>query len=94
LAAHGPALPQGEWAQKVDIVASLLDGYFNRFDEVIEPPSLIDGGEIIRALGIPQGERVGTLLSEISLAQADGEVTTREQALQLARKVHTELGEA
>ncbi len=87
MAEYGPALPQGEWAQKVDIVVSLLDGYFIRFHEVIEPPVLINGDELMRALQISQGKRVGTLLSAISEAQAAGDVTTREQALQLARRL-------
>jgi len=92
LAAKGPELSQWEWAQKVDTVVALLDGYFKRFAEVIEPPKLIDGRELMHALRIPPGERVGAILSEISAAQASGEVINREQAIQLARTLHTESG--
>ena len=93
LAEHGPALPQTEWAQKVECVVALLDGYFNRYTEVIEPPALIDGSELMAALGISAGERVGSLLSQIKVAQAAGEVISREQALQLARTLHAQRGE-
>jgi len=93
LAEHGPALPQTEWTQKVDCVVALLDGYFNFYREVIEPPTLIDGSELMAALDISAGERVGVLLAEIKARQAAGEVTTREQALQLARTLHAQRAE-
>ena len=93
LAEHGPALPRNEWAQKIDCVVGLLDGYFNRFAEVIEPPALIDGTDLMAALDISEGERVGALLFEIRAGQAAGEVTTREQALQLARTLYAQRDE-
>ena len=88
LAEHGPTLPQNEWAQKVDCVVALLDGYFNRFTEEIEPPALIDGSELMAALDISAGKSVGALLCEIREEQAAGEVNNREQAFQLARTLH------
>ena len=88
LAAQGPELNQREWAQHVDAVVDLFDAYFNRFDEVIAPPSLINGRELMQELGIPPGARVGMFLSEISEAQACGEVTNRSQAIELARKLY------
>ena len=91
LAAQGPELQQREWARNVDTVVYLLDGYFNRFAEVIEPPRLIDGRELMQVLGIPPGDLVGRLLSEISEAQASGEVTNRTQAIQLSRTLYTQL---
>ena len=71
----------------------MLDGYFNRFAEVIEPPALIDGTDLMAALDISEGERVGALLFEIRAGQAAGEVTTREQALQLARTLYAQRDE-
>ena len=90
LASHGPELPQLEWAEKVDVVVALLDGFFNRYREVIEPPKLVDGSELMRALGIHPGEHIGALLAAISAAQAAGDITTREQAIDLAGKLHTD----
>ena len=88
LAAQGPELQQMEWAQNVDAVVELFDAYFNRFSEVIAPPRLIDGRELMQELGISPGARVGSFLSEISEAQACGEVTNRSQAIELAHKLY------
>jgi putative nucleotidyltransferase with HDIG domain len=49
------------------------------------PPPLLRGDELAAELGIEPGPRVGELLRELEAAQYAGEVTTREQALRLAR---------
>ena len=49
------------------------------------PAPLLRGDQLARELGIAPGPRVGELLEELAAAQYAGEVTTREQALALAR---------
>jgi poly(A) polymerase len=53
--------------------------------DVVTPPRLIRGDELIAALGIEPGPEIGRLLSEIEEAQAAGDVRTKEEALALAR---------
>jgi poly(A) polymerase len=50
------------------------------------PPALWRGDELARELGIDRGPRVGELLEWLARAQYAGEVTTRAQALELARE--------
>jgi len=59
-----------------------------RFEErvVVEPPKLVDGDDLMSALGIPPGPRLGELLELVREAQAAGELTTREEAIALARR--------
>jgi hypothetical protein len=90
LASNGPDLNQAEWSRHVDTVVNLLDGYFNRFGEVIDPPRLIDGHELMQVLETTPGAFVGILLSEIRKAQASGKVTNRMQAIKLARTLYTQ----
>ncbi len=52
----------------------------------IRPPPLLRGDEVL-ALGIPRGPRVGEILRAVEDAQLEGTVTTREEALALARKL-------
>jgi poly(A) polymerase len=54
--------------------------------EEIRPPRLITGADLI-ALGLEPGPLFGRLLHEIEEAQLGGEVTTREEALALAKRV-------
>jgi putative nucleotidyltransferase with HDIG domain len=50
------------------------------------PAALWRGDELARALGIAPGPRLGELLEELASARYAGELSTREQALQHARR--------
>jgi tRNA nucleotidyltransferase (CCA-adding enzyme) len=41
----------------------------------------------MRSLNIPPGQQIGKLLLEIQLAQAEGKISTREEALALAAHI-------
>ena len=50
------------------------------------PPPLITGHDLI-ALGLPQGPRVGQVLRTVENARLDGQIRTRDEALELARRL-------
>ncbi len=56
--------------------------------EVNEPPPLLDGEQLMRALGIDSGPEVGRLLERIREAQIDNQIDTADQAVELARQLH------
>lgn len=72
--------------------AILLDRYFRTPDEVIAPPALIDGKTLMTELNLKPGKQIGELLEAIREAQAAGEVKTRDDAIEFARKNLTEDG--
>lgn len=78
-------LPQETWAAALEVVCLLLENWFEKPAESIAPPPLLNGHDLIQALELPPGPRVGELLEAIREAQAVGEVSTREEALALAR---------
>lgn len=51
------------------------------------PERLLDGRDIMKALKIPPGPRVGELLERVREAQAEGEVKSREEALTLISRL-------
>ena len=51
------------------------------------PRPLLDGKEIMEALGIPQGEEVGRLLDRLREAEISGKVQTREEALKFLKNI-------
>ncbi|MGD0452925.1 MAG: HDIG domain-containing metalloprotein [Solirubrobacteraceae bacterium] len=51
------------------------------------PQPLLRGDELAGELGIPTGPRVGELLEELAAAQYAGEVTSRDRALEYARRL-------
>jgi poly(A) polymerase len=48
---------------------------------------LVDGEEIMKALGIPQGKVVGALLNELKEAEISGRIRTKEEALQFLKNI-------
>ncbi len=73
-----------------EMLATLLERYYRAPDRVIAPPSLIDGRALMQELDLAPGPRVGELLESIREAQADGEVSSREDTLALARRIMTQ----
>jgi len=85
LGTMGPRVRLDGWRRHVAVIDYVLR---MRLKErvVIEPPKLVDGDDLMSALGIPPGPRVGELLELVREAQAAGEVSTREDAIALARR--------
>ena len=54
--------------------------------EEIEPPPLISGRDLL-AMGLRPGKEVGRILEAVRVAQLDGTVQTRAEALDMARKL-------
>jgi tRNA nucleotidyltransferase (CCA-adding enzyme) len=67
--------------------APLINRYLNPDDLVAHPTPLVNGKELIIALDIPASPIIGNLLAEISVAQAEGRVSTSEEAIAFARQI-------
>ena len=65
----------------------MLTHYFDQYEETVAPPPLITGNDLITGLGLDAGPEIGRLLETLREAQAAGEVSTRDEALALARKI-------
>ncbi len=79
------------WEGRVRVAGELLAAYFNHREEFLPKP-IVRGDELMEALGLKPGPIVGKLLRVVQEAQVEGEVRTREEAIELARKA-LELGE-
>jgi hypothetical protein len=84
--AKGEQRTHEEWPTFLPRIVELLDAYFFRHAEVVAPPRLVGGGELIAALELPQGAWVSQALRAVAEAQATGEIRTREDALAFARR--------
>lgn len=63
-----------------DIMA-LVQRYLNPEDPVAHPQALISGRDLVQGLALKPGPQIGELLEAVQLAQAEGLITTRDQAL-------------
>ena len=65
----------------IDRVSPLIQRFLNPDDPVAHPAPLITGRELMKALHIPPGPKVGQLLEAIQIARAEGKVATAEDAI-------------
>jgi tRNA nucleotidyltransferase/poly(A) polymerase len=74
---------QGETETQVlgEIANRLLTAYFEQREQVVDPPPLLTGRDLIVDLGLSTGQLIGTLLDRLKEAQAMGQVQTRDEAL-------------
>jgi poly(A) polymerase len=86
LGMYVPPIPQDVWQRRVDVVRALFEAWFE--GEWLWPPRLVTGDELGDVLDIGPGPELGRLLAAVREAQAAGEVSTREQAVALARRLH------
>jgi tRNA nucleotidyltransferase/poly(A) polymerase len=87
LATHGPDVQPDRWARRINAAGALLAEYWTRLAEGVAPQLLVSGHDLMAKLGLPPGPRIGQLLEVVREAQAAGEITTREQALALAKNM-------
>jgi len=81
LAAQGMSSDLDQWKGDLEFIAVLLRDYYERHTEVVSPPKLISGGDLLEAFGLAEGPKLGELLEAVREAQAAGEIKTRRQAL-------------
>jgi len=86
MATRGPKSRLDQVDQQRAKLEELLSAYFFRAQEVVKPPRLLGGNQLMAALGLRPGPQVGELLALIEEAQAEGRITSAEEALALARQ--------
>jgi poly(A) polymerase len=85
LATHnGPGEGQ-TWPTLVGLVKCLYQHYFEKHEEAVKPPPLLNGRDLIDLLGMEPGQEFGRILRLVEENQAAGEINNREEALQFVR---------
>jgi poly(A) polymerase len=80
-ATYPPGQGQAEEQSLLEVINKLVAAYFEQHDQVVNPPPLLTGRDLIDELGLTQGRHIGLLLSRLQEAQATGQVQTRTEAL-------------
>lgn len=86
LATYGTTLTQDTWNHYLDIERVLLEAWWETPEESVRPPVLVNGHDLIETFKLSPGPEIGHILEMIREAQADSQVTTQAQALDLARQ--------
>jgi poly(A) polymerase len=78
---------QEQWSHHLEVIRCLLEAWWDHPRERVTPLVLVNGNDLMKEFEISPGPQVGKLLEAIREAQAVGQVGTREEALELARKL-------
>ena len=84
-ATYENTLTQETWEKSLEVVRIFLESWWEKRDELIIPPQLISGIELMGDLDIPPGPEVGRLLEAVREAQVTKEVCDSNSALVYAR---------
>jgi tRNA nucleotidyltransferase/poly(A) polymerase len=75
-----------KWLSAVDTARTLLEGWWDKRDQMVDPPPLLNGHDLQGELNIEPGPRVGQLLEELREAQVSVGLDSREKALDFIRQ--------
>ncbi|MEK7693707.1 MAG: HDIG domain-containing metalloprotein [Chloroflexota bacterium] len=84
--ARGPQMTSEGWSRHVRYMNSLLVRSMKE-EGIVDPPRLLTGDDIISKLGVPEGPAIGRLLEALREAQAAGEVTDLDGALEFVERL-------
>lgn len=83
LATYGTTLTQDTWNHYLDILRELLEAWWEKPEESVSPPVLVNGHDLMEKFKLSPGPEIGQILEMIREAQADGQITTQPQAFGL-----------
>lgn len=81
----GHMLQHDTWLKYVERIQIILGAYFDHYETIVAPPTLIDGNQLMDSLNLEPGPQIGQMLDHIREAQVTGDVQTYEDALNTAR---------
>ena len=84
LAVAGPRVDIREWHMQTEHVRYIIDVH-NKQESEILPVRLLTGNDLINEFRMHPGKDIGRLLKLVREAQAAGEISTREDAMQYVR---------
>jgi poly(A) polymerase len=85
-ATYETALSMEAWSAVLDVARLFLEAWWEKRETEVLPVPFVNGNDLIKELKLQPGRMIGELLEAVREAQAIGEVTSRDQALDLARK--------
>jgi hypothetical protein len=79
-------MTQKMWVASLDVVRIFFENWWEKREQSVQPPPLVDGNDLIANFHIRPGPVIGKILEAIKEAQAVGEIHTRDEAINLAEK--------
>jgi tRNA nucleotidyltransferase/poly(A) polymerase len=90
LGTYGVNVPSSLWANHLETVRVLLEAWWEKPAQEVNPELLFNGSDIIRIFGLDPGPKIGQVLEFLREMQAVGLVQTRAQAVQSIKQFLSE----
>lgn len=87
LARYGTAAPLEAWPRILDAARSCLEAWWEKREQIISPPLLVTGDDLIKTFHLAPGPLIGMILERIREEQAVGEIKTKREALAFAEAI-------
>lgn len=84
LGKRGGKVDQQAWIDYLQMIHTLLDGYFHQSETLVHITPLVDGNTLMKHLDLSPGPIVGELIAALHEAQALQQIQSSEEALQWA----------
>lgn len=85
MATRGPLSNLGQLDEQRRRLEAMITPYFFKVEDIVKPPRLVNGHQLMQELHLAPGAIVGALLSSIEEAQAEGRVHSPADAMALAK---------
>jgi len=82
LATYEDSLSDERWKKAISSSQILLEAWFRQYQQIINPPALVNGNDLINEFCLKPGLFLGEVLEKIREAQASGEITDRKMAFE------------
>lgn len=76
-----------EWVLLLEQMRLILHAYYVRYDEIVAPPVLLNGDDLMTMFNLKPSKQIGTLLTAVREAQVIGEIQSRDDALAFVRRM-------
>jgi tRNA nucleotidyltransferase/poly(A) polymerase len=80
-----PPSPE-RWSSKIELARSLFEAWFDQYESIVDPEHLVNGDDVMEVLGIKPGPEIGQVIESVREAQVQGELTSRDQALEFIKR--------
>lgn len=84
-ATYDHTLPQEVWSAALDTVRLCLEAWYEKPEDIINPPQLLNGNDLQTELKMAPSREIGQILEAVRENQAAGRISTRAEALLFAR---------
>ena len=77
---------QNRWIEHLDQARFFLEGYWERYQEWVDPPPVLDGNDLQRELGIQAGPEIGHLLELLREEQVGSGLRTKQEGIDFLKE--------